>query len=134
MEIKDADLFKTVWEKNFKKAARLDKGVVKIIKWMDKEGYRVVTLSNTIPAHVKWHKKLGHYKFFEKLFLSCNLGMKKPDARIYKYTVRKLGVKSAECVFIDDKKRNVISARRTGMKAILFKNSTQLKKELKRYL
>ena len=134
MGIKDVSLLKRVCAEHFKKNARLDPGVVRIIKRVDKEGYRVAALSNTTPAHMTWHKKLGHYKFFDKLFLSCKLGMKKPDVRIYKYAADKLGVETSECVFIDDKKRNVIGAKRAGMKAILFKNPGQLQKELKRYL
>ncbi|MBI2543282.1 MAG: HAD family phosphatase [Candidatus Aenigmarchaeota archaeon] len=133
--IKDTNLLKKTWMNSFVKAtAPVDKSVVKIIKEIKNEGYRVAALSNTIRAHERLHRKLGHYKFFEPVFLSCRLGMRKPNIGIYKHAVKRLKVKAGECVFIDDKSENVASARKAGMNAVLFKNAIQLKKELKRYL
>ncbi len=129
-----ASYIESDWLKSFKKTVKLNKDVVKIINKVKADGYKVVTLSNTMSVHERLHRKLGHYKFFSNVFLSNRMKMEKPDVRIYRLVAARLDVKPEECVFIDDKVRNVIGARKTGMKAIVFKNSAKLEKDLKKYL
>ena len=84
-----------------------------------KKRYTVVVLSNNIrPATIITKKKLR--KYFHKMYHSDELGMKKPEPRIYKYVIKDLGVSPNECVFIDDKPENVKAAKKLGMKAINF--------------
>jgi HAD superfamily hydrolase (TIGR01549 family) len=52
-------------------------------------------------------------------------GVAKPDARIYELTLLRLGVRSGEAVFVDDKEQNVEAAQRLGMHGVLFKNTAQ---------
>jgi len=134
LQIEDVGLLETIWIKSLKENAPFNKNVVKLINDLKEKGYKVATLSNTLKPHEKVHRKAGCYKFFSKVFLSDRLGMKKPDAEIYRYVSRALNVRPDECVFIDDKLENVVGARKVGMKAILFKNAQQLGKEVKRYL
>ncbi|MEM5806007.1 MAG: HAD family phosphatase [Candidatus Aenigmatarchaeota archaeon] len=134
LEIKDVNTFKKVWMNSLKKHGTLNHDVVKIIKNVKKNGYIVAALSNVPTPHERLHRKLGHYKFFNRVFLSTKLRMKKPDVKIYQYVAGKLGVRPEECIFIDDKMDNVIGARKAGMKAILFNSAAQLEKKLKNYL
>ncbi len=134
LDIKDVRALESVWLEALKKSAILNKGVVKIIYRVKKRGYKIVALSNTMYSHERIHRQLGHYKFFSRVFLSNRMKMKKPDVRIYRLVADRLGVKPEECVFIDDKVRNAIGARKAGMKAVLFKNVTKLEKKLKKYL
>lgn len=63
---------------------------------------------------------------------SCYLGVRKPDAAIYR---RAMGIAQRapdESVFIDDRPENVEGARRAGMRAIHFQNPQQLRAELAR--
>ena len=112
----------------------LDEKVVRVIKYAKALGYKVAALSNTTNLHERFHRKNGHYRFFDRVFLSNRLHMRKPNAEIYRYAARSLKVKPSECVFIDDKLANVVGARRAGMKAIWFRKDTPLEKDLKRYL
>jgi len=77
-------------------------------------------------------KKYKIYKNFDRVVVSYKVGAIKPNKKIYRIALKKLGVRPEEIVFIDDDKENVEGARRVGMKAILFKNSTQLRKELEK--
>jgi len=132
LKISDVGLLEKAWMGTLKKV-KLNSGVVKIINSV-KRGYKVATLSNTMEPHAKFHKRAGHYKFFPNVFLSYRLGIRKPDIRIYNYVIKKLKVKPSECVFIDDMPENVTSARKAGMKAIIFRNVSQLEKDLKKHL
>lgn len=132
--IEDYKKLKKYWLGYFKESAVLNKNVVKVIEHVKHRGYKVIALSNTRDDHEKIHREKGHYKFFDRVFLSNRLKMKKPDVAIYRHVVRKLNLDPSECVFIDDRMPNVMGARKAGMKAILFKNAEQLEKDLKKYL
>ena len=56
--------------------------------------------------------------------------IKKPDPKFFKRVLEDSKLNSSECVFIDDKKKNIEAARKFGINGILFLNINQLKKEL----
>ena len=70
---------------------------------------------------------------FDVTIFSAEVGLVKPDARIYRLTLEKLGVEPEEAVFVDDFIENVEGAQAVGMKAIHFKSSQQAQQALKGY-
>ena len=52
--------------------------------------------------------------------MSADVGLAKPDERIYALSARRLKLAPAECVFIDGLPRNVEGARAAGMHAVHF--------------
>jgi epoxide hydrolase-like predicted phosphatase len=62
---------------------------------------------------------------FDETVFSAEVGMAKPDARIYQLILNRLGVEPQEAVFVDDFIENVEGARHLGLHAIHFKNSPQ---------
>jgi len=59
------------------------------------------------------------------LFLSSGReGLCKPDVRIFDLACRRLGVSPEECLFMDDSRANVESARQLGMQGILWENAS----------
>jgi glucose-1-phosphatase len=71
---------------------------------------------------------------FDVMVISAEEGIMKPDPQIYQTTLARLGVQPEEAVFIDDMLRNVDGARQVGMQAIHFKNSAQVRQELRALL
>jgi putative hydrolase of the HAD superfamily len=76
--------------------------------------------SNTNSAHVEhfsaaYAGPLGH---FRELFLSSNIGMRKPDARAFDHVVKAIGVPAAHIVFFDDLAENIEGARARGLTAV----------------
>lgn len=69
----------------------------------------------------------------EYIFTSYKLGLLKPEIEIYQTLAQKLGVAYAEILFIDDKERNIIPARKLGINGIIFNKDTLLE-EIKSYL
>jgi putative hydrolase of the HAD superfamily len=55
---------------------------------------------------------------FDTVVISCEVGMRKPDGRIFHHAVELVGLPAGECVFIDDIEHNVTAATGVGMKAI----------------
>lgn len=63
-------------------------------------------------------------------FVSCHMGLRKPDLEIYLEAARRLKLDPSDCVFVDDRAKNVEAAMAVGMKGIVFRNAKQLEEEL----
>ena len=67
---------------------------------------------------------------FKVALSSCYLGLRKPDAAIYRRALDILGRTAERVLFIDDRVENVAGAAAAGMKAIRFEGADALRKEL----
>jgi HAD superfamily hydrolase (TIGR01509 family) len=56
---------------------------------------------------------------------SYEVGIEKPDQRIYQLACERLGVDPREVVMVDDVEANVVAARDVGMRAVLFQTTAQ---------
>jgi putative hydrolase of the HAD superfamily len=75
-------------------------------------------------------REFGWIQRFDVLVWSYQLGIAKPDAAIYRYTLGKLGTLPEETLFIDDKLPNVEAARALGIQAIEYSSVERLRAEL----
>jgi putative hydrolase of the HAD superfamily len=88
-----------------------------------KEKHRIVLLSNTNEIHVRSFEeqmKRVHgipnlEQYFEKVFYSCRVGMRKPEPRIFQMVVGEMGFKPAETLFIDDSPQHIEGAKSIGL-------------------
>jgi putative hydrolase of the HAD superfamily len=76
--------------------------------------------SNTNTAHqacwsVRFADVLGN---FRKIYVSNELGARKPDAAAFGAVARDMGVRPERILFLDDLEENVAGARASGMKAV----------------
>lgn len=62
------------------------------------------------------------------------MGIAKPDPKIYKMVIEKLGIAPEEMVFVDDLSRNIEAARKLGMHAIHFQKRDEVIAELQKLL
>lgn len=67
---------------------------------------------------------------FDTVVLSSDVGILKPDPRIFELVAQKLGVSTSDCVMIDDVKDNIDGAISSGMKGIVFTSVDQTKHDL----
>ena len=56
---------------------------------------------------------------FDVVVISAEVGMRKPEERIFRHTAGLLGLTLRECVFIDDLEVNVTAAEGVGMTGVL---------------
>ena len=73
-------------------------------------------------------------ELFDADVLSGEVGITKPDVRIYEMLADKLGVQPYECVMIDDLLQNIEGAARAGMATVLFGSLQQAQADLQRVL
>ena len=71
---------------------------------------------------------IGH--LFDDMLISAEVGLGKPDPRIYHLAVERLGVQPHEAIFIDDVLVNVEAARAVGLIALHYQNNLQLFNDL----
>ena len=71
---------------------------------------------------------------FDQMIISAEVGVVKPDARIYHMALEQLGVSPSEAVFVDDFIENVKGAQAVGMSAIHFRDPEAALAELKNLL
>jgi len=91
---------------------------------------RLATLSNYPIWYQRLEKKLRLSQYMEEMFVSYQLGVRKPDQRAYLIPAKRMGVEPAQCIFVDDRKSNCDAATSVGMQAIHFKEARQLAIEL----
>jgi 2-haloacid dehalogenase len=68
---------------------------------------------------------------FTDLLLSADVGMNKPDPRIYRILIERNGLDAANLVFIDDNPANVAAAQAEGMDGIVFTDAPSLSAALR---
>ena len=66
----------------------------------------------------------------DTVIISAEVGMAKPDPRIYLLALERLGVKPEETIFVDDLQVNVDAARQLGIQAIQFQKNEQVLQEI----
>ncbi len=78
----------------------------------------------------RWHFEDA----FDDLIISAEVGLVKPDARIFQMAVERLGVEARQAVFVDDMRLNVEGAKWVGLHGIHFQNSLQMRLDLENLL
>jgi putative hydrolase of the HAD superfamily len=76
-------------------------------------------------------EKYGIEEHLDIQLSSCYLGLRKPDADIYRRALDILGRPADRVIFIDDRKGNADAAATAGMHAIQFLGEEQLRRDLK---
>jgi len=97
----------------------------------------VSLLSNTNELHWEyccknWFNASGNKltDFFDKIFLSQEHHLQKPDHEIFKSAIRELGASPAETIFLDDSAVNTAAAAACGLKTLTVTPSVDWIKEL----
>ena len=89
------------------------------VKQLRNEGYATYLLSNTNDAHWKYILETSFPEpaenYFDKLFLSQEMGMAKPNPEIYAEVLRQISTPADECLFIDDSSANCKAAETLGI-------------------
>lgn len=83
-------------------------------------GYATAVLTNNVAEWGPvWRSTFPVDDLFPVVIDSCEVGLRKPDPRIYLLTCQALSVQPEACVFLDDNLANVQAARELGMSAVL---------------
>lgn len=126
----ETSLFLREYVKRFAK----NKDVLLLVKRLKEKRYKSAIISNTIKPHVSYCNSTGLYNNFDVTIFSNEVGLVKPDPRIYKLALKRMNLKPSEVIFIDDVLSYVKAAEELGITGILFSTSRKLEEELKKLL
>ena len=73
-------------------------------------------------------------RYFDRIYESYKLNMRKPETRIYQYILNEMNIKPQETVFLDDLGMNLKPARQLGINTIKVVNSKDAINELDQLL
>jgi putative hydrolase of the HAD superfamily len=104
--------------------------VVKIVQEVHAQGHKTAILSNVTHSRAARFRRLGVYRDYDYVVLSCEIGVKKPDARAYEIFLKQANVLARQCLLIDDKEKNVAAGKRAGLDGIIFTSAQDLRAEL----
>lgn len=100
---------------------RLTPGVVVTLERLTEAGIRLACLTNDT---AEWsrilRRRFGLDRHIHHWCVSAEVGVRKPDPRVYRALLDGLGAAPADTVFVDDRGPNLLPAREVGMRTILF--------------
>jgi len=91
-----------------------------VLEALNKAGVKLVLVSNSPPTAKEAFNKLNLNQYFEKIVFSCDIGLMKPDRKIFKYAIAGLDIKPKEALMVGDSlDKDVNGAISAGLNAIL---------------
>jgi FMN phosphatase YigB (HAD superfamily) len=95
--------------------------------------YPLYLLSDTNEIHFSYVlETVRTLALFNEFIVSYQVGVLKPNPRIYQEALRRSALPARACVFVDDRSANVDGAARLGIHAVLFQSPAQLENDLLR--
>jgi putative hydrolase of the HAD superfamily len=95
---------------------------------------KVGLVSNAFSGLRDWMIDQKLHDAFDNLTISAEVGVAKPEARIYQLALANLNVRPEAAVFVDDMPANIEAAKALGMYAVLFQTAEQTIADLKNIL
>ena len=121
-------------KRDFWAGDRLDRELCDYI-WGLRSRYRTGMLSNNWARDGRaMAQELGIANCFDIFVTSAEVGVMKPDPRIYYIALERLGVSPPQAIFVDDFIENVDAARQLGMQGIHFADPERARGQLEEWL
>jgi putative hydrolase of the HAD superfamily len=96
-----------------------NEAMLDLVRRVRATGVRTAILTNNLAQfRAGWKAMVDADNLVELIIDSSEVGMRKPERRIYELTVERLGVAASRSVFLDDLEANVAGALAAGLLAI----------------
>ena len=119
------------WERWEEMVPGAIEGTVEILSELKKRETPLYALTNwsheTFPIA---RPRFPFFEWFEGIVVSGEIGLIKPDARIYQHLLERFGLAAEDCVFIDDSAANVAGAEAVGITSLHFQSPEKLRRDL----
>jgi len=106
--------------------------MIELMRALKGEGYQMAMLTNNVREwEPLWRSMLPVDEIFEAVVDSAFVGCRKPESRIYRLTMDRIGRRPDSCLFVDDVLVNCEGAQRAGLHAIHFQSNEQAIPEIR---
>ena len=106
-------------------------GMERLLADLREAGHALHLMSNYPSWYQLIEEKLRLSRYAPWTFVSCQVGLRKPDEAAYRWAARAVQAPETELIFIDDRERNCAAARAVGMDAIRFASASALREALR---
>jgi len=114
-------------------ASALEDDMLDLVRELRRSGLRTGLLSNSWGARDGYPRHLFG-ELFDQVVISAEVGMRKPEERIFALAIDRIGLSPQECVFVDDIERNVVAARELGFVTVHHREPALTRAEISRLL
>jgi putative hydrolase of the HAD superfamily len=96
--------------------------------------FPLYAFTNSNPSHqAVWSSQFAReLSVFRSVFVSSDLGLRKPDADAFLAVCDRMGLRPDQVMFFDDTAENVLGARQVGMAAVLVRSPADIQAALAR--
>ncbi|HXN15305.1 MAG TPA: HAD family phosphatase [Usitatibacter sp.] len=97
-----------------------------------KDRVPLYAFSNTNLAHYRvWSQRYARaLSVFRKVFVSCEMGKRKPERAAFEEIARDIGVPMERILFFDDSGENIAGARAAGLRAVQVRSAHDVERAL----
>jgi len=110
-------------------ASMLQDEMLDLIRELRAAGVRTSLLSNSWGARDGYPRHLFG-ELFDDVVISGEVGMRKPEERIFRFAIDRLGLAPAECAFVDDVEGNIVAAQALGFVTVHHHDPARTRTEL----
>lgn len=114
-------------------ASVLNEEMLELVRELRGTGLRTGLLSNSWGVRDGYPRHLFG-ELFDDVVISGEVGMRKPEERIFRLAAGRLGLAPQTCVFVDDVEGNIVAARALGFATVHHHETAQTRTELSRLL
>ena len=103
--------------------ARVIEGAFEVLETMRKDGYRIGMIANGDSTGARnIMNSTGLQDYFDAIIISEEVGIEKPDKRVFQVALDKLGVEAENTVMVGNRiDADIVGANRVGMKSVWFR-------------
>lgn len=95
--------------------------------------YRLFMLSNVDSSHINFiNNNFPYVRNIKKRVLSYKARSVKPDKKIYRHAIEKFKIDPYETLFVDDLKKNILTAKSLGFSTIHYTSHKRFLREFKK--
>jgi putative hydrolase of the HAD superfamily len=88
---------------------------------VDTSVYKIAMLSNDVSEWSAWlRKRFNIQHYFSDCIISGDVKVRKPEPEIFNITLNRLQAQPADCIFIDDRLKNLHTAADLGFHTVFF--------------
>lgn len=123
------DLFRARW---FDTIGPTIQGSVDILSKLAERQIPLYALTNfSAETFPRFYEENSYMHHFKDILVSGEVGLIKPDPRIFKLSAQRFSIDPGTSLFIDDRKANIEAAKKTGFQTHLFESPELLAEQLK---
>lgn len=109
--------------------------VLSELKATSNGGLRIYAKSNiSRPDSATLSAKPADWSMFDRLFISGDAGMRKPNLNFYHHVLKETQTAPQDAIFVDDKFDNVFTARSIGIRGVIFDDNANVVRTLRNLL